>query len=95
MFNLFGEEVPEKKRDKKRTAWNRRFQAWSDRMTQEEGTPYGKCAHGAICDFCADNSYGSPCVRALNEWMKETGRKVDYDKEDFEAVFMGEEQDGL
>ena len=93
MLNLFGEEVDERKQDKKRKTWNRHFQKWSDEKSQDGTTPYGKCGYGAICDWCKDNSYGRPCVRALKEWMKETGRKVDYDKDDFEAVFMGEEQE--
>lgn len=94
MLNLFGEEVDERKKDRKRETWNRHFQKWSDEKSQDGTTPYGKCGYGAICDWCKDNSYGRPCVRALNTMLKEK-RLGFYETEDFESVFMwGSKDDG-
>ena len=88
MLNLFGEEVDERKQDRKRETWNRHFQKWSDEKSKDETTPYGKCGYGVICDWCKDNSYGRPCVRALNTMLKEKRFGFDYETEDFESVFM-------
>lgn len=30
----------------------------------------GACGYGSMCDWCSDNSYGRPCVRALNEYLR-------------------------
>ena len=92
-LNLFGEEAtmpPPKRKDKKRDAWNRRFQRWSNKQSQDETTPNGKCGYGYICDWCKDNSYGNPCVRALNTMLREKRRSIDYETADFESVFYGD-----
>ena len=89
MINLFGEDVPERKRDAKREAWNRRFQKWSDESRLDETTSAGVCGFGYICGWCKDNTYGRPCVRALNAMLWEKHVKIDYDTVDFEDVFYG------
>lgn len=51
-----------------------------------------KCGYGLICDYCTETDKGRPCVRALNETLRETGGKIDYskiDEEYFEDVFQG------
>ncbi len=94
MLNLFGEESIEptrkrKPRDKKRDAWNKRFQRWSNEQSQDGTTPLGSCGYGYICDWCEDNDKGNPCVRALNAMLRETHRCLDYETADFADVFMG------
>ncbi len=44
------------------------------------------------CQFCTETDKGRPCVRALNETLRETGGKIDYGKTDeeyFEDIFQG------
>lgn len=93
--NLFGEPYAEglKKTksvdEKKKRRWERGFQKWSDEQAAEGYTHYGSCGFGAICDYCKDNSYGRPCVRALNEMLREKRRSIDYDKTPFHVAFDG------
>jgi len=77
--------VKEKRNLKRR--WENGFQKWSDEQVNDDCSPLGKCGYGAICDYCEDNSYGRPCVRALNRMLKEKGWCVDYEVYDFEAVW--------
>ena len=84
MKNLFGEEyadVPHKKKkpvDPKVKAWEDGFQKWSNTVFLDESNWYGACGYGAICDYCTDNSYGRPCVRALNCMCREKFLTIDY-----------------
>lgn len=100
MKNLFGDEITDevvsvKKRtseaDKQKRKWQNAFQKWSNKKSIDADTEhYGKCGYGSICDFCSDNSYGRPCVRALNEMLKETNIQIDYNNisdEYFEMIF--------
>lgn len=84
------------KRNAKRR-WENAFQKWSDEQSQVGTTPNGKCGYGSMCDWCGDNSYGRPCVRALNEMCRERGIKIDYTDRDFEQIWFcadGERKDG-
>ena len=42
-----------------------------------------------MCDYCEDNSYGRPCVRALNEMCREKGIAIDYDNRNYEDIWNG------
>lgn len=92
--NLFGDpfETSYKKKstefDKKKRKWENKFQKWSDKVFND-GNHYGACGFGAICDYCGDNSYGRPCVRALNEMLRKKRKAIDYDKVTFEDAFDG------
>ena len=69
--------------------WENAFQKWSDGNGIEgDGTEnYGCCGYGSMCDWCTDNSYGRPCVRALNAMCREKRIRIDYTNYDFEKVW--------
>ena len=78
-----------KKANEKRR-WENGFQKWSDNQGMMDNTEdYGACGYGSMCDYCEDNSYGRPCVRALNAMLRETGESVDYENMSFEDVWEG------
>lgn len=92
MENLFGEpyiDQPKKRKpqDKERRSWENAFQRWSDKHSQDGTTPLGCCGYGEICDYCADNDKGRPCVRALNAMCREKHIKIDYSDRNFERWF--------
>ena len=74
-YNLFGgcEETikPKKPPDNIKRNWENGFQKWSDKQLQNAGESLGKCGYGSMCDYCEDNTYGRPCVRALNLMCRE------------------------
>lgn len=70
--------------------WGNAFQNWSNKHSQDGTTSYGICGYGVICDYCEDNSYGRPCVRALNNWCMAKGKTINYHDRNFEAVWRGE-----
>lgn len=76
---------------KQKRKWENAFQKWSNYMALGEGSidGYGCCGYGSMCDYCEDNSYGRPCVRALNKMLRETGESIDYDWMSFEEVWEG------
>ena len=77
---------------KKKRRWENAFQKWSNEHGIENygnTEDYGCCGFGSMCDWCKDNSYGRPCVRALNAMLREKGKKVDYDDTDFVKVWRG------
>lgn len=93
-FDLLGEPIENKpqksdKSEKVKRNWENRFQRWCNKMFEEEGTSIGKCGNGGICDYCADNSYGRPCVRALNLMLREKQLSIDYSNADFLQVWNG------
>lgn len=68
--------------------WENAFQKWSDSNGMSDGTEsWGACGYGSMCDYCEDNSYGRPCVRALNAMLRETGKHIDYTDFDFIKVW--------
>lgn len=77
---------------KDRRNWENAFQNWSNRKALDDNatSSYGNCGFGVMCDYCEDNSYGRPCVRALNEWCKAKNKRIDYTDRDFEKVWRGE-----
>lgn len=72
---------------KKKRNWENAFQRWSDKVSQEGNTPLGCCGYGTICDYCKDNHFGRPCVRALNERARVKNIRIDYSDRDFEKWF--------
>lgn len=93
--NLFGEpfDTPQVKHadeaEKKRRRWENAFQRWSNEKAADGLTRYGACGYGAICDYCEDNDYGRPCVRALNAMLRDQRRTIDYDSISYEEAFDG------
>lgn len=97
-YDIFGkcEEPPTPKQnaDKVKRRWEDGFQRWSNKLHLDGTTSEGKCGYSAICDYCEDNSYGRPCVRALNEMCRKKNIKIDYEKVSFEDAWEGEFGDG-
>lgn len=94
VLNLLGEPIENKpqtsdKSDKVKRNWENRFQRWCNRESQDEVTSMGICGFGEMCDYCKDNSYGRPCVRALNEMLRERNLTIDYERADFYSVWFG------
>lgn len=79
-----------KSKNTKKRRWENAFQKWSNEQSQDECVSYGSCGHGVMCDWCIDNSYGRPCVRALNEMCRIKGLSIDYENMDFESVWNGD-----
>lgn len=73
--------------------WEDAFQKWSDKMQQESTVSYGKCGYGVMCDWCSDNSYGRPCVRALNAMCREKRMLIDYTNANYAALWNGERKE--
>lgn len=88
LFDIEGIPMPDEKAKQKRK-WENAFQKWSDEQWNDDYTSVGKCGYGSMCDYCEDNSYGRPCVRALNAMLRETGESIDYESMSFEDVWEG------
>lgn len=78
------EPSPDKKQKK---SWEDGFQRWSNNQLQNETTPIGKCGYSVICDYCEDLGRGRPCVRALNEYLRERHKTIDYTKKNYEDIW--------
>lgn len=81
-----------KKRKSVKRKWEYAFQKWSNENgieNMEHIESYGCCGYGSMCDWCKDNSYGKPCVRALNAMCREKRIEIDYSKRDFEDIWNG------
>lgn len=74
---------------KKKKAWEDGFQKWSNEQSQKGEEAYGACGYGSMCDYCKDNSYGRPCVRALNAMIRDKWINLDYDKLTYEDAWCG------
>lgn len=85
-----------KKKKNIRRKWENAFQKWSDNhgIESDNTEDYGCCGYGAMCDWCTDNSYGRPCVRALNAMCREKNIQIDYSSYDFIKVWRGINEDG-
>lgn len=70
--------------------WENAFQKWSDKhgMDSENTESWGCCGYGSMCEWCEDNSYGRPCVRALNKMCREKGILINYSERDFEKIWQ-------
>ena len=92
-LDLFGNVVENvlkyNKIDKQKRNWENAFQKWSNKEWTDSSDAYGKCGYGIMCDYCEDNSYGHPCVRALNQMCREKRIKIDYSKREFEDIWNG------
>ena len=87
---LLSDNFAKKKKSVKRK-WEYAFQKWSDENGINGEMSYGCCGYGSMCDWCNDNSYGRPCVRALNAMCRDKHIQIDYSSRDFEKVWRGEE----
>lgn len=93
--NLFGDPYneglkrPTTADEKLKRRWENAFQKWSNEHGMDGSTHYGACGFGAICDYCEDNTYGRPCVRALNKRLRTKRKAIDYEKTTFEQAFDG------
>lgn len=69
--------------------WENALQKWSDNhgIESDNTEDYGCCGYGSMCDWCEDNSYGRPCIRALNKMCREKGLKIDYSDRNFERLW--------
>lgn len=74
---------------KAKRKWENGFQRWSDRHSADGGDSFGSCEFGSMCDYCDDNSYGRPCVRALNAMIREKRLKIDYEKTGYVEAWEG------
>lgn len=74
---------------KQKRNWENAFQRWSNKEAQDELNPTGICGFGSMCDYCGDNSYGKPCVRALNKLCREKNITIDYNNRNFEDIWNG------
>lgn len=97
---MSGEDIDDLKRqveqsreyDKAKRKWEDAFQKWSNEHgieAVEHIESYGCCGYGSMCDWCEDNSYGRPCVRALNAMCREKRIEIDYSDYDFKKVWRG------
>ena len=78
-----------KKKQNAKRRWEYAFQKWSDGhgIDGDNTKDYGCCGYGSMCDWCTDNSYGRPCVRALNAMCREKRIEIDYSDYDFKKVW--------
>jgi hypothetical protein len=99
MFPTLEAEQKKKRKatDKAKRKWEDGFQKWSNEKSQDGTEPTGCCGWGWMCDNCADNSYGRPCVRALNKTCRNEGITIDYENTTYEDAWygrFGKEKDG-
>ena len=81
---------PKEEADKLKRRWENGFQRWIDKMADSKhDQPIGTCGCGAPCDDCADNTFGRPCVRALNALCRRKKITIDYTKQDYEDAWWG------
>ena len=66
------------------------FQRWSNEQAQNEIDSLGICGFGSMCDYCEDNTYGRPCVRALNAMLRDKRITIDYKTKSFQEVWEGD-----
>lgn len=81
-------EAKKKERNQK-TAWENAFQRWSNKVSQDVTNPMGICGYGVMCDYCEDNTYGRPCVRALNNLLRAKETTINYSKRNFKEIWYG------
>lgn len=79
-----------KKKQSVKRRWEYAFQKWSNEQALDGTDSYGSCGYGAMCDWCKDNSYGRPCVRALNAMCREKRLRIDYSIRNFNKIWEGD-----
>ena len=72
---------------KEKRNWENAFQKWSDELSADGINSKGICGYGSMCDWCEDNGFGRPCVRALNKMCREKRLHIDYSNRDFETLW--------
>lgn len=72
-----------------RRKWEDGFQRWCNRHGDDGYTELGACGFGVICDYCTDNHYGRPCVRALNAMCREKRITINYEKTSYKSAWKG------
>jgi hypothetical protein len=75
---------------KSKRNFEQRFQAWCDKMLQLSSVPEGKCGWGMVCDWCEGADLGRPCIKALNNMLKEKLLQIDYEKATPREVWTGD-----
>ena len=85
---------PQKQYNKQKKNWEDGFQRWSNEAAQDETSPLGICGYGSMCDYCEDNTYGRPCVRALNAMCRDKYLVIDYTVKNYEGVWNWRAEDG-
>ena len=85
--DIYTELRMDREQKKAKRRWEDHFQKWSNEQSKNGHTPEGCCDTGTLCDYCADNSYGRPCVRAFNAMCREKKKKIDYTNYDFKEVW--------
>ena len=79
-----------KQDNKQKKSWEDGFQRWSNKeFAHDDNQPYGCCGYGSMCDYCTDNTYGRPCVRALNDMLRDKRITIDYSKRNYEDIWNG------
>lgn len=91
---LYDMEDAPKKTDNLRKKWENGFQRWCNKALEDGSSPDGKCGCGIICDYCEDNTYGRPCVRALNAMCRDSRITIDYENTSYENAWEGEFDNG-
>ena len=86
---MLSDNLKKKKQSVKRK-WEYAFQKWSNEQALDGTDSYGSCGYGAMCDWCKDNSYGRPCVRALNAMCREKRLRIDYSTRNFNKIWEGD-----
>ena len=86
--------APPKQDNKQKKNWEDGFQRWSNKQFGKGATGYGACGYGSMCDYCEDNTYGRPCVRALNDMCRTERITIDYSKRNYEDIWDGRFKDG-
>lgn len=88
-YDLFGGIMPPKRKptDKAKRNWENGFQKWSNEQALDGLYDYGACGYGSMCDYCKDNTYGRPCVRALNAMCRDRRITIDYTKRNYEEIW--------
>lgn len=94
LFDVGPPAKPKKQSDPQKRSWEDGFQKWSNEQALNGDEPYGCCGWGSMCDYCTDNTYGRPCVRALNEMCRERHITVDYTRRNYEAIWDGRFSNG-
>ena len=91
-LDIFGNVAKpiKKPTNKQKRNWENAFQRWSNDKLNAPTEHYGKCGYGSMCDYCEDNTFGRPCVRALNEMCRVEHITIDYENRNFEEIWNGE-----
>ena len=79
---MAGMPEPDRSAKKQKRNWENAFQNWHFGARRQSAH-----GNGIICDWCSDNCYGRPCVRALNAMLRDLSVVLDYTDRDFERIW--------